>query len=1041
MLLNNRFQIYTDQIMDLAETVVIKSEYSAKGLNRLMAAKHGESAVSYDKRNWKYYKNISGEYYMPGVEDQLMYVVSLDQPEIPNPSGPGFIENKIVLNKTNLTQHTATKKAYQYGTRSYKELVERYPNQEQLILGILYPVDVDKAVNADDGDILGVPPGLIEFNEYTLLDDLQKWVKRYHIRWTNDSFTMTDPMYKATNLAQLYAALPSVIYNLRLERCKTKEAHSFHVFQYLASHGLNEYYLTFLTTKQAHWLYRNIRYIEIHSGHTDTFEWLIENILTERNLPIAEYRMKHNVGFMDNLDSINNVSNDYYTVSTDMVYETRVKAAGEQLLDPVIEYKRIPLNLGFNPDSREYATTIGLLTKENPLARDNPKYWLEEHLPKTEGKMQNSLSNTVKTKVLESSAVDYSGAAIHTLEEILLNHWGYLANRNIYNAYVTVTDPRTGTKMVLSAKEAFVFYTYVLCGSIGITLDEIPQWPALRVVREPKTSLAELRSVTNSKFIKAKLPQEMIQSLQAHYPQYVSYKTVLTNLGEYDGYSLLSPGQSIEYSDTGKQMLMGQLQIPVVVNDDFSQIVHDLQPALPIMISVNSFTDYCQKLYEAQLRHQLYIACYNHKDNRSIASLVVNKLFSDNILNIAESVNQTYTQWFNIRNIDASLYSRFHLQQLADDLLKESIGRDLFSKLSLRNLQKAMIDIMQRLSSYSVQFVTDINESGIKYLNWPAIRVGDVLGSDSVHGYLRTHVMGFGNYGGNSSQKTKLEIHSVLDIHETDLTRFQSQKEQLDPCMQVDLDGIARSTYTYTYNIPMYYYYTGDTANTSSQTMFAIGIENFNILTEDDKFRLTDMYCGCFAKPYQGIPLGELIVDNVLGVYETFDMENDVLPIFADIGYSDVDLDAFNNSYDNAFANGLDYISTNTDVPSFNYSAGTTVTDGQSLIGGNETLPGQEYTGEPNVTEGAEFVGNDQPLLGQEYISSTSPVDGQEYTGTSSDIEGQEYVGNNEDLLGQDYIGNQDITPGNEYTGNTDTLLGQDYTGEDFTGPGEEMSP
>jgi hypothetical protein len=57
--------------------------------------------------------------------------------------------------------------------------VQAYPDQENLILGILYPADLHYAVNAKNGAILSYPSELIEPQEATLVHELEGWIQRY----------------------------------------------------------------------------------------------------------------------------------------------------------------------------------------------------------------------------------------------------------------------------------------------------------------------------------------------------------------------------------------------------------------------------------------------------------------------------------------------------------------------------------------------------------------------------------------------------------------------------------------------------------------------------------------------------------------------------------------------------------------------------------------------------------------------------------------------------------------------------------------------
>ena len=84
-----------------------------------------------------------------------MYVGSLDTLET------------ILFSKENLELHPLTRESYQFGTRYYYNLLNKYPNQEFLIKGILYPCDINKAIEAEDGEILSYQSDLVEEQEET----------------------------------------------------------------------------------------------------------------------------------------------------------------------------------------------------------------------------------------------------------------------------------------------------------------------------------------------------------------------------------------------------------------------------------------------------------------------------------------------------------------------------------------------------------------------------------------------------------------------------------------------------------------------------------------------------------------------------------------------------------------------------------------------------------------------------------------------------------------------------------------------------------
>lgn len=168
---SNYYQLYINQTLQLAETIVIKSATTAETLNQQIYGDSGGLAlISTDPTTWKYYLNLAGQYH---PVDQVMTVISMDT------------QGEIIFNRENLLIHLATARAYAYGTRAYIDLVGRYPNQEQLILGILYPTDMATAIAADDGAILSYPADYVESNEHSLIPKLQQWINIYkeHGKW------------------------------------------------------------------------------------------------------------------------------------------------------------------------------------------------------------------------------------------------------------------------------------------------------------------------------------------------------------------------------------------------------------------------------------------------------------------------------------------------------------------------------------------------------------------------------------------------------------------------------------------------------------------------------------------------------------------------------------------------------------------------------------------------------------------------------------------------------------------------------------------
>jgi hypothetical protein len=630
---SNELQVYLNQCIELASTLVIKSQESVDGLNQYVQDYYGTTAFDEtDPTTWKYYMNLAGQYHFT---DSPMQVKSLDTMEI------------IDFTVANLMLHTATAAAYQFGTWEYQQLVTQYPSQVFLILGIIYPVDIQAAITAQDGDILQWPAALVEPNEATLVHRLQDWIKAFKVRWMNPQYGVSDELYFTVQNSNLYYGLIMAIISFRLEACGTAEAHSYHVRQYLASHlGLDAYYDQ-LTLTQSIWLYRNINYIERNAGKQSTFRTLIQKLLTDRGIPLAAYVMNHNVSGMP-----------------DALY-------------PGVEFDAMALNLGYNAVADTTWTLDQMLNNEQPVATGNALIQPDVE-PDIQTRLENSRANTLQTKVLNSAMIDMSGSSPYTLEDILLHHWAFFANRGLYTAFLVVNNPVTGEPIVpMTAKDGFTFMIYCFCQSVGfdLTNEPIPSVIATRVQRIPMPSVQDLMSVV----------------------------------------------------DAG------------IVTQDIAQLALSWQPAIVPMISVDAFCATANAIWQAATNQWKLVAFQEHQERRGVVYGMVERIYSDNVIQIGDSVgsgaSETFAQWFRLRNIDISVFSPDDYGLMYQSLVEAATGVDLKSTHSVANLQAAMLAMMQKLSSYSIQFISEINDSTIRDVGTAIIRAGDNLTSSEEDAY------------------------------------------------------------------------------------------------------------------------------------------------------------------------------------------------------------------------------------------------------------------------------------------------------------------
>ena len=608
------YNLYLQKIFTLAKTLAIKDDVTANAINDDLLL-NGYTVLSDQPKTWKYYLNLAGIYH---TSDSPMQVTSLDTLET------------IDFNPTTLSSHIATRRAYHYDSTYYNLLLAKYPNQENLILGCLNPVDIDMAIAAADHTILYHDASLVESQEMNLIPSLQQWINAYFIRWVVADYSLTDNLYQAAIVSQLFQQMILAIINIRLGNCHTRFAHSYHIKEYLASHGNLDVYYDTLTINQALWLYRNINYIRKHAGKADTFDWLVEHIMTERGLPLAAYKMKHNLSAMPSV------------------------------MSPTVELERTQLNLNYSGTIRSVHNVSHVLEMEFPKARDNEDSYADD-VSNVTAQMRNSLSDLLPTKILESQVIDKTDAEPYSKTNMLLNHWIYYVSRGIYTATCIVENPATGAEMVLSAKEALMIWVYVVCKLAGFT-----------------PTIMDGIYATNVR--KINLPTK--SAIRAHMPTKRVSDLLLTGLCD------------------------------------------DLTVTPTKIISTETFWNHVGNLHTDLKRQRVLVDTREHYITRGLAESVVGMMYQDCRCDVNVGVN--FADFFSEQGFEIQGLSSTEYEELAVSIIGAVTGADQHSVITLKELQKSMLAIMAQLSSYSIQFIQTINDSGFKYVGLPAVRLGDI---------------------------------------------------------------------------------------------------------------------------------------------------------------------------------------------------------------------------------------------------------------------------------------------------------------------------
>lgn len=743
------YRIYKDNTINLVKTMTIKSIVSAEGINTFLDMTLRKDTYNInDPTTWKYYLNISGEYHNTDIR---MFITSLDDGE--------YIE----FNKVNLAKHPVTASSYVYGTRYYFKLLIMYPEQEQLILGILYPCNINTAIAALDGTILSYQNNLIEVQEETLIYDLNNWIQFMLLRWNVSAYAISDNLYPALQHATLYTLLVLEVFNQRLARCKTREVHSFHIMQHLASHGGLDVYYEYLTLEQALFLYRNIEYIERNPGTNDTFNLLIKNLVNNTNIPLTEYSIRHKGTF-------------------DLSYKN----------DYII--KPNALNNNTSSNSQKEYTLKEILFKELNDGADTNDY-INHNTAIMDKVIRESKSNVLETKILESYMTDYSDNSPLKLKDTLFNHWCYLSNKNYYRALISFNDPTTNNIITLNTQDAFIFLIYLTSMSLGKTFDIIPKYTVNRVQKLITPNLTSINNFIDKKYL---------------------------------------------------------------IDDVIGNWLVNNQPIINDIRSSAAFFNIANKIYLHEQKQLLLIANQQDAITRSMVMNMVNYFYDDYVIDFRDSfigtdgiptldlkpngilTGTSFPLWLKRKSLTTEILSYNDCVAFIENITNAALGVVVDHTKMLVNIQNAVINIMRNLTSYSLQYINNINSSSLIPIGYPAIRITNIKGGSINKDYLNiSNIEPIAIHGSLVSKYS----YNVIGASKS-ITSAVTHVVGIDITNNFKMDTVGYKA-NFIYNIPKLLVnanYALKNNLYANQNNLVIGYEYFAMLTDIQKLALKDMY-------------------------------------------------------------------------------------------------------------------------------------------------------------------------------------------------------
>ena len=489
---------YQRDLKNLTKSIIIKLDSIGYQIQHYLYKNKGYSKpdrILDNKREWKYYINLSGKYHSSDTE---MYLYNR------------YIDEDMLLTVENINMYPELRNELMLFGDSFNDLVKKYPHQESLIKSILFPVDIEKAILAENGTILTYNKNLVDRKEYSLIPRLQDYIYGYFARWYVEQYVFVEDLYLTTAIGELYSKLYTEIESIRLSNLFTYEAHDYYIDLFFSSHLDTAEDVKILPENVKMWLYKNLRFIERHTGKNSTLDLIVDKIFSSSGLGIGE---------------INLLKED---VSENLEDTTDLKSTSYFLGDKV--FKTNALN-NFYIANRNKKYDLSQITKKELMLSENSSLNYDMVHDSEKSKIMTAKYLNEKSKILEFD--DRITLRSRTIPEmhIIVDNWFYYAFTGKYNYNVEIKDENTNLVYNVNAKQGALMLLKVMLSSIERTDVKLRHYKATAILRhEPG-----IKSSVNRLFIDRQNSDKLTNLIFDNIPE---KRDVINNMEEMREYLL-----------------------------------------------------------------------------------------------------------------------------------------------------------------------------------------------------------------------------------------------------------------------------------------------------------------------------------------------------------------------------------------------------------------------------------------------------------------------------------------------------------------------
>lgn len=160
------------------------------------------------------------------------------------------------------------------------------------------------------------------------------------------------------------------------------------------------------------------------------------------------------------------------------------------------------------------------------------------------------------------------------------------------------------------------------------------------------------------------------------------------------------------------------------------------------IISVEKFQEVSTNIHNAVTRLRYLYSTQESFHIRGHLENVTRRMFMEHRCKFVTE-DTFYADFFHQKGWKLDTMTTVQYEDFGNQLLLLSTGLNLKKVNSVRAIQQAMLQLLQQLSSYSIQFLSRITDSSVTVIDRPIIRVGDVENEASFRARhkLRTEVL------------------------------------------------------------------------------------------------------------------------------------------------------------------------------------------------------------------------------------------------------------------------------------------------------------